>query len=182
MSINTVIDLLATLTLLSNIIFIFLVIILFIRYNRPIRKKNNLVSNIFNFISKYYLVFAFVSALIAVSGSLFFSEIAGFIPCKLCWFQRIMVYPQLILLLIALINKDEKIRQYIIALNIINFLIAAYHYSIQVIFPATVCTIDSNVDCAATPMLYFGYITIPFMSLSFSLLLLCLMFFYGRKK
>src|SRR5258705_13166689 len=67
------------------------------------RKKQDLITK---FIGKYGLFFAFLISLVATLGSLFYSQIAGFTPCDLCWFQRIFMYPLVVLLGLALIKKD----------------------------------------------------------------------------
>jgi len=130
-------------------------------------------SRIGEWISNHGPVFMFIVALIAVVGSLFFSEIAQFTPCRLCWFQRIFMYPQLLLLLIALWKKDKKIAPYILALCIIGALFSVQHYIEQlqaIMYPAggsvfTPCD-TSGISCASTQILTFGYITIPLMAMT----------------
>lgn len=140
-----------------------------------------LSSSILSFFPRKAILFSFIVALIATLGSLFFSEIAGFEPCKLCWFQRILMYPQVILLAIAFLKKDKNIADYSIALSTIGAVIAAYHYYLQVggtqIFPCS--TVGYSVSCSQKFILQFGYITIPMMSLTAFLLIL---FFMINKK
>src|SRR3990167_9356357 len=64
------------------------------------------------FFGKRALLFSFLVALIATSGSLFYSDVAVYEPCKLCWYHRIFMYPQVIILGIALIVRDERVRLY----------------------------------------------------------------------
>src|SRR3989344_6192747 len=120
-----------------------------------------------SFVGKYGIALAFIIALIATFGSLFFSEIAGFEPCKLCWFQRILMYPQAVLFAIAFWKKDNGVFRYAIPLSIIGLAIAAYHYYIQVTAVASViCWPGSTESCVTRPFLNFGYISIPMMSLT----------------
>ncbi|GAJ40946.1 disulfide formation protein [Parageobacillus caldoxylosilyticus NBRC 107762] len=77
------------------------------------------------------LVSAWVISLIATLGSLYFSEILKFIPCDLCWFQRIFMYPQVVLLGIAVIRKEYGIARYSLALSVIGGTISLYHYLLQ---------------------------------------------------
>src|SRR3989338_4029041 len=63
----------------------------------------------FDFVARRALPLSFLVALAAVAGSLFYSEIAGFEPCKLCWFQRIFMYPQVVLLGLAMVVRDTRI-------------------------------------------------------------------------
>lgn len=139
---------------------------------------------ILNFFRKYALVFAFIVALVATLGSLFYSEVAGYEPCKLCWFQRILMYPQVILLGIALLKKDNGIVLYSLSLSFIGALIAGYHYLLQLgIVPSIGCSaVGYSVDCAKRFIMGFGYITIPMMSLTAFLLIISFMFVLKRTK
>lgn len=121
---------------------------------------------------KHGLILTFIIALTAMMGSLYFSEVSGWNPCKYCWIQRIFMYPQVILLGIALWKRDKTVARYILALCIIGTLYAAYHYYIQLYDiiasptnPATPCD-ASGESCVKTPFIQFGYITIPMMALT----------------
>ena len=133
-------------------------------------------SAILQWVSRHGILLMFIAALTATCGSLFFSEIANFVPCKDCWFQRIFMYPQVILLAISLWKRDRTIARYILALSIIGILISTSHYIEQV--QAAMQPIASNatasplkpcdasgVSCASTQIKFaFGYITIPLMA------------------
>lgn len=127
-------------------------------------------------VSRHGLTLMFIVALVATVGSLYFSEIALWAPCKYCWIQRILMYPQVVLLGIALWQKDRTVAKYILALSVIGALYAAYHYYIQMYDiiasptnPATPCD-ASGESCVKTPFTEFGYITIPMMALTAFLL------------
>jgi disulfide bond formation protein DsbB len=134
------------------------------------KKKNPLLI----FGAKNGTLFALVVAVIATSGSFFYSEVAGYQPCELCWFQRILMYPQVILLSIAFVKKDKNIPNYLIPLSIIGMAIAAYHYILQLdLAPAACSAVGTSVSCSQINFLQYGYITIPMMSLTaFSLIVL----------
>ena len=125
-----------------------------------------------NFFTKHALAFSLAVALAATLGSLFYSEIAGYEPCKLCWFQRILMYPQVILLGIAWLKKDNGIVLYGIALSSLGALIAGYQYLLQIGFaPSIGCSaVGYSVDSAQRFVMQFGYITIPMMALAAFLL------------
>lgn len=128
------------------------------------------------FLSKYYLYLAWIVAIVATGGSLFLSDVMKFEPCKLCWFQRIFMYPQVILLGIAAYRHDRRIVGYVMPLSIIGALIALYHYAEQHI-PAlarmTPCT--SGVPCNVDYFEWLGFITIPFMALIAFILIILLL-------
>jgi len=126
------------------------------------------------FIDSRGLVFLFIVALIATLGSLFFSEIAGWTPCRYCWFQRIFMYPQVILVGLALWKRDKHIALYVLALCLIGIYFSTAHYIEQVeaalrpaVDDALVPCDASGVSCAKTEINFtFGYITIPMMALT----------------
>lgn len=127
-------------------------------------------------ISANALLASFVITLIATFGSLFYSEIAHYEPCKLCWIQRIFMYPQALLFLIAYLKKDRWILLYTLTLSIIGIIIATYHYLLQInlideVLPCS--AVGYSVSCAEKFVMNFGYITIPMMALSaFGLLIM----------
>lgn len=129
---------------------------------------------IINSLGKKGLMLAFFISIFAVVLSLFYSEIAGFEPCKLCWFQRIFMYPQIILLSVALIKKDSKIVDYSLPLALIGTLFALYHnyiyYGGESIFSCS--AFGLGVSCTKRYVFELGYITIPLMSLTSFLLLI----------
>lgn len=118
------------------------------------------------------LLVAFIVSLLATLGSLTYSNIIGFAPCELCWFQRIFMYPQVILMGAALIRKDVSMRIYGLVLSVIGGAIALYHYLGQIGVASLPCSATGySVSCAEKFVLEFGYITIPVMALSAFLLI-----------
>jgi hypothetical protein len=115
-------------------------------------------------IAKYSLQLALSVALVSTLGSLYFSEIANYVPCELCWFQRIFMYPQVLLLGIALLKKDKEIFAYTVPLSIIGGLISAYNYYLQLVPSAAICS--ANAPCSVSQFLIFGYINITVMALT----------------
>ncbi len=114
----------------------------------------------------YGLYFAWVVALVATTGSLIYSEVLGFVPCKLCWFQRIFMYPLVVVLGIASYRNDRAIALYVLPLSVIGATIALYHYLEQKVpgfgNPAF-CA--QGVPCTVQYINWLGFITIPFQSL-----------------
>ncbi|WP_096189489.1 disulfide oxidoreductase [Evansella halocellulosilytica] len=104
-------------------------------------------------------------ALIATLGSLFFSEVRNYIPCELCWVQRIFMYPLAITLAIAAVKKDAKQAFYTLPISVIGAGFSLYHYLVQKI-PAigensTACGI---IPCNHQYINWFGFMTIPFLA------------------
>ncbi|WP_188455234.1 disulfide oxidoreductase [Virgibacillus oceani] len=115
--------------------------------------------------SETILLIIWAQALIALLGSLFFSEIMGYIPCELCWFQRILMYPLVIIYGAAAIKKDLSIALPGLILSGIGMLVSAYHYLIQKL-PALHETGGSCgiIPCNTEYVNYLGFITIPFLA------------------
>lgn len=114
----------------------------------------------------FYLVF--LISLFSTFGSLFFSEIAKFNPCVLCWYQRIFMYPQPILIYMAIMRNEKVIKPYLLIMNIIGAGIAAYQYILQR-FPNSFlanCPASGGVSCVKGYTFYFGFISIPMMALT----------------
>ncbi len=115
----------------------------------------------------YGLYFAWIVALVATGGSLYFSEVLGFIPCKLCWFQRIFMYPLVFVLGLASYRSDVRIAGYVLPLTIVGGSISLYHYLEQKVpgfgNPA-LCGV--GVPCTTEYINWLGFITIPFLALT----------------
>jgi len=117
-------------------------------------------------VAEQAMFFSWGISLIATAGSLFFSEVLKYIPCDLCWYQRILMYPLIILLGIASAKKDYKMSMYALVLSLIGGGISLYHYLVQKV-PAlhdlgNACGI---VPCNTDYINWFGFITIPFLAL-----------------
>ena len=112
------------------------------------------------------LLVSWVAALIATLGSLYFSEVMHFVPCTLCWYQRIFMYPLAIILGIAVYRNDRGIYKYVLPLSIIGILISGYHTLLQKIpylQQFEMCT--SGVPCSKDYINWLGFITIPLLAL-----------------
>lgn len=118
-------------------------------------------------IGSYGLYFAWIVAIVATAGSLYFSEGLHFIPCKLCWFQRIFMYPLVILLGIASYRSDVRMRGYVLPLTVIGGSISLYHYLEQKVpgfGSPQICT--GGVPCTTQYINWLGFITIPLLALT----------------
>jgi disulfide bond formation protein DsbB len=120
----------------------------------------------------YELWTAFLVAAIATGGSLFLSEIAGFVPCELCWFQRICVYPLSIVTLLAAVAGDHRVARYLLPLPLVGAGVSVYHILIENHAIATPQGCQIGVGCAVKWMNEFGYMTIPTLALTSFLLLI----------
>lgn len=112
------------------------------------------------------LIFIWTTSLIATLGSLYFSEVRGFEPCTLCWYQRILMYPIILISGIALFQKNARIALTTAIFSIIGGGISLYHYGIQKLsFLTESAPACGNVPCTGQYVNYLGFITIPFLAL-----------------
>ncbi len=166
------------LTLLSNIIFV--AVVLVIIFHAGSRYK------FYHFIHKYVLELLFAGIMSAVIGSLVYSNIVGFPPCDLCWYQRIFLYPQAIIVFIAMRRGDKTIIDYLVPLSILGAIVALYQSLIQwgiSLGPATIGCVSLGGECAKVYVKTFSYITIPFMSLTVFVYIIALkLIYYHRNK
>lgn len=157
MPIGQVNALLAVLVILGQIFIICAIfyLLLFKKY------KNRVIK----FILKNSLPLALLVSFLATFGSLYYSEVAGFTPCDLCWFQRIFMYPQVILLGLAWLKKEKSVIDYSLVLIFIGSLISLYHnYIYYTAQSSTFCSIVS--PCTQPYVVGFSYISIPLLALS----------------
>ncbi|NND74199.1 MAG: disulfide bond formation protein B [Ilumatobacter sp.] len=99
----------------------------------------------------------------AMAGSLYFSEVADFIPCKLCWFQRIAMYPLAVLLVLAAVWRDRRIFRYVVPIAAVGAVVSGYHVWIQW-FPEQSNFCEFTNPCSATWVDAFGFLSIPQMA------------------
>jgi len=148
--------------------------------------KGSLKRNIFlNFIEKHFLIIGFLVSFFASFFSLVYSEIINFLPCQLCWFQRIFLFPQVFLFGIALWKKDKSVIKYSTILLCIGFAISIYQ-NLKYYFSDI-----SNLPCDASGVSCYqhlisefnGYISIPMLALTsfFVLLVITLVVHFYKK-
>ena len=123
----------------------------------------------------YELWGAFVVAAIATGGSLFYSQVAHFVPCEFCWFQRVLMYPLSILTLLIAARGDNRAARYLIPLPVVGAGTSIYHMLLEhhVIKEPGACTVTGG-GCTVNWIFQhsFGYLTIPTLALTAFLLLI----------
>jgi len=169
---------------------VFFVIILFLFF---FNKENN---KFLNFIKKYFLIIGFLISFFASVFSLIYSEIIGFPPCELCWYQRVFMFPQVFLFGIAFLEKftqntfqsdvcgNNKIIKYSVSLLSVGFIISlyqniVYYFGNKVSVPCDA----SGISCYKQLVSEFGgYISIPMLSLTtfVSLIVLLLVAYFYK--
>ncbi len=159
-------------------------LVIYIFYKKVTKKEYSVFENIFN---KKGLFLIFGASLFSVIISLIFSDYYQIEPCKLCWIQRICLYPQLLISAIALFHQKEDRKLswiYIKYLSLIGILFALYQtleqFSISFL-PKAKCVIGPDAACSQVHMLEFGYITFPFCSVCVFLFIILISFLSNKK-
>ena len=154
---------LSSATVVTQLLTLFFCVLLFSRSARESFPR------VMVFLKKRALVLSFCAALVALLGSLTYSDVLGYEPCKLCWIQRIFMYPQVLILGVALWKKDMLALLYGIVFSSIGGIVALYHYMTQLGWnPLNLpcAAVGYSTSCAKVFVLNFGYITIPVMAFS----------------
>ena len=117
-------------------------------------------------LKKNLLQFALMISLTSTLGSLYFSEILKLPPCLLCWYQRIFMYPLVVIFAVGIWKKDKNIPYFALPLSIIGTIIAAYHNLLYYkIIPESLAPCTLGISCTTKQIEWLGFITIPFLSL-----------------
>lgn len=127
---------------------------------------------------------AWIIALVATIGSLFFSEVMQLPPCVLCWYQRIAMYPLVLIIGIGIILRDSRMKSYALPLCLIGLGISIYHNLLYYgIIPESITPCTQGISCTSRQIEWLGFITIPLMALTaFVSIALCLLFYKPKEK
>jgi disulfide bond formation protein DsbB len=127
-------------------------------------------------VKKYSLYFVAFLGIMSIVGSLTYSEFVKFDPCKLCWVQRIFLYPTAFIALLAIWRRDTGALWYTLVLSVIGACFSLYHYMIQIVpvSSALPCSATGEGGCGGFYVIEMGYITIPMMALTLSMFIILL--------
>lgn len=161
----TATQILSLLTILGDVFVIVLLLVTLAEVFGWVKRPRLL-----SILDRYGLFLLFLTPLSAMSGSLFYSEIAGFVPCTLCWYQRIFMYAQVPVALVALLRRDRGVAWSLLALCLIGIIFSVDQYVGQIrtiLLPSLAGTCsDPMTNCNVSQIFKFGYVTIPMMALT----------------
>jgi len=108
---------------------------------------------------------AWLVSLVTTLGSLYYSDVAHYVPCELCWYQRICIYPFSVILLVAAVRRDRTVWRYVLPVSVIGMVIAAYHTQLQA-YPdqRSFCSVLN--PCTIRYVWEFGFVSLPFLALA----------------
>lgn len=118
---------------------------------------------------------ALLAAWTALCGSLFFSQVLGWIPCTLCWYQRILMYPLAVIIAVGILRRDPALHLYVLPLSSLGACVSLYHYLLikTHLFPPPPCTV--GVPCTVDYLNWLGFINIPLLALTAFLIIASMM-------
>jgi disulfide bond formation protein DsbB len=121
------------------------------------------------------IALAWIVALVSSLGSLYYSEVANFEPCNLCWYQRIAMYPLAVILGIAAATRDRLVRRYAYPLAGIGAVIAGYNYLLHHFPSLETAACGSRVSCTSPYVWRLGFVSLPLMAMAGFLVILVLL-------
>lgn len=136
---------------------------------------NNFYSRVSGLLKQYYAEISLLLVTVATSGSLYFSEVLGWDPCIMCWYQRILMYPLVIVFGIGVLLEKDDFEDYALPLLLMGSGMSLYHYLVQRVeqFQSAGCSV-AQISCETQYTYYFDYITVPMMAFTVFLTVLLL--------
>ena len=113
---------------------------------------------------RHVVGWAWTIAFAATSGSLYFSEIVGFVPCPFCWYQRFAMYPLVLVLGVGLLRPNVRIWRFALPLSVVGLVIASYHVALQFQPTLDLVPCEGGVPCSGRYVAVFGFVSIPVMA------------------
>ncbi len=158
--------------LASHVLFVLILLTLIFRL--PLGRT------IVSFVGKHAILLAFLVSLASISGSLFYSELVGFEPCLLCWWQRVFLYPQVLIFGAALWYKKTDVFLYSVPLVSLSAILSFYHQYVYMGGESVLPCTALGGACLKNYVMEFGYITIPMMSFTAAAFLLLLAWIHRK--
>ena len=121
-------------------------------------------------------------SVVATLGSLFFSEVMRLPPCSLCWYQRVCMYPLVVITTVGLLRRDTGVARYAWPLAATGLVVATYHNLLYYhLIPESIVPCTTGVSCTSRQIEWAGFITIPLLSLAaFAMISVALLAFSRR--
>jgi disulfide bond formation protein DsbB len=158
-----VIELLAALTVAAQAIVVAYLVLRLVELAGGTRRPLDAIARV---VGPDSTKLAWLVAAVATAGSLYMSEVRGFLPCPLCWYQRIAMYPLVVILAVGVLRGDAAVRWYATPVALVGAAIATYHYQLERFPDQEALACSSSVPCTTIWFEQLGYITISMMALS----------------
>jgi len=116
-------------------------------------------------VRRYGLQLAWLISVMATAGSIYASEVRQFLPCTLCWVERIFMFPLVFILGQAVFRRDRSVAVYVLPLTALGGITSLYHYLIQKIPALEPVAFCSGVPCSVQYVNWLGFVTLPFLAM-----------------
>lgn len=128
------------------------------------------------------LFVCWIIACVSMLGSLFFSEVLDYPPCVLCWYQRVCLFPLVLIFLAGLFPYNQAVIRFSLPLTLVGWSISAYHNLLYIgVIPKSITPCDEALSCTDVQLELFSFITIPFLSFLAYSILIALLIILHRK-
>ena len=139
------------------------------------------MKKIFTLVQQNILYLVLIQALVAMLGSLYFSNVMNLPPCVLCWYQRIAMYPLVAILAVGILKRDRNVILYSLPLSVTGLLISIYHNLLYYgVIPESIAPCMLGISCTTRQIEWLGFITIPLMALTAFVIINILLIIYWR--
>jgi len=124
-----------------------------------------------------WLFIAWLIASVSTLGALFLGEVMGYTPCVLCWYQRIAMFPLVLILAAGLFPFDRRVVRYALPLALAGWGLALFHWGVASgLIPESITPCSQGVPCSIEQVVWFGFLTLPMLSvLAFSAIIALLL-------
>jgi len=154
----TIVQALGTFTVVAAVLAVLLVVVLLVPTGL------HWLQATFGGRERHLVVWALFVALVAMLGSLYLSDGVGLLPCKLCWFQRIAMYPLVFVLGVGFLRGDAGVWRFALPLPLVGLVISGYHVAVQYRPSLDLIPCDAGGECSVRYLLVFGFVSIPVMA------------------
>ena len=130
-------------------------------------------------IKRNILFVALAQAIVATASSLYLSTFLHLTPCVLCWYQRIMMYPLVIVIVVGIWKKIRELEYFVLPFTIIGLFISAYHNLLQYgVIKEKIVQCSIVTPCVTPDHGLLGFITVPFLSFTaFTVITICMIIY-----
>ena len=135
-------------------------------------------------VGRYGHYAAWTIALLSMLISLYLSDVLHFLPCVLCWYTRILMYPLVVILGVGILRRERQWLYYVVPLTALGTLLTAYHSLLQWgIIPEAAAPCVNGIPCTTKYLDFFGFVTIPFLGfVAFVGINVCLYLYWKESK
>ncbi|PSH00660.1 MAG: disulfide bond formation protein B [Nanohaloarchaea archaeon SW_7_46_7] len=176
-----IVKILAIETLLLNVFLLALGLSYLVKRFTGFEEADKRISEAFDFFTPRFRELAFLLTSVSVLGSLYMSEILEIPACEFCWYQRILIFPLPVILGVSLFMDKDDVADYVISLAALGVPVSVYHYLVQMSQLST-GSCSTAVSCSSVQVQEFGFVTIPWMSLTLFLTVIALALLRYRKQ